>query len=147
MTELCDLSALELRRLTGARQISPVELLASCRARTERVNGAVNAFVATCWDRAEAQIDAVLLVVALGPEPGALERHLPAQIRFGQWGPLIRQMRFLAEQRNLAGEAELAQAHGDLRAGLSGADDDHPFRHRRDVARPGAGCNLGGIFE
>jgi Asp-tRNA(Asn)/Glu-tRNA(Gln) amidotransferase A subunit family amidase len=41
MTELCDQSALELRRLIGARQVSPVELLASCRARVERVNGAL----------------------------------------------------------------------------------------------------------
>jgi hypothetical protein len=56
-------------------------------------------------------------------------------------------MRFLAEQRNLAGEAQLAQAHGNLCAGLPGADDDHALRHRRDVARPGAGCNLGGIFQ
>ena len=43
MSELCDLTAVELRRLIGAKQISPVELLASCRARIERVNGAVNA--------------------------------------------------------------------------------------------------------
>ena len=55
MDELCDLAAIELRRLIGARQISPVELLASCRARIEQVNGAVNAFVATCWERAEAE--------------------------------------------------------------------------------------------
>ena len=53
MDEICDLSAVELRRLIGARQISPVELLASCRARIEQVNGAVNALVATCWERAE----------------------------------------------------------------------------------------------
>ena len=97
--------------------------------------------------RAEAQIDIVLLVVGLGPEPGPLERHLAAQVPLGQRRPLIRQVRFLAEQGNLAGEAQLAQAHGDLRAGLPGADDDHALRHRRDVARPGAGCNLGGMFE
>jgi Asp-tRNA(Asn)/Glu-tRNA(Gln) amidotransferase A subunit family amidase len=48
MNELCDLAAVELRRLIAARQISPVELLAACRARVEQVNGAVNAFVATC---------------------------------------------------------------------------------------------------
>lgn len=55
MNELCDLPAVELRRLIGAREISPVELLASCRARVERVNGTVNAIVATCWERAEAE--------------------------------------------------------------------------------------------
>ena len=74
MTELCDLSALELRRLIGAKRISPVELLASCRARTERINGAVNAFVATCWDRAEAEAraaeQAVMAGEALGPLHG-----------------------------------------------------------------------------
>ena len=54
MSELCDLSAVDLRRLIGAREISPVELLASCRGRVERVNGTLNAFVATDWARAEA---------------------------------------------------------------------------------------------
>ena len=74
MTELCDLSALELRRLIGDKRISPVELLASCRARIERVNGAVNAFVATCWERAEAEAraaeQAVMAGEALGPLHG-----------------------------------------------------------------------------
>ena len=72
MTELCDLSALELRRLIGARQISPLELLASCRARAERVNGAVNAFVATCWDRAEAEARTAEQAVMAGETLGAL---------------------------------------------------------------------------
>jgi amidase len=74
MAELCDLSALELRRMIGARQISPVELLASCRARIERINGALNAFVATCWERAETEAraaeQAVMAGVALGPLHG-----------------------------------------------------------------------------
>ena len=38
MTEPCDLTAVEARRLIGARQLSPVELLASCRARIDLVN-------------------------------------------------------------------------------------------------------------
>jgi amidase len=74
MTEPCDLSALELRRMVGAKQISPAELLASCRARIERINGAVNAFVATCWERAEAEAraaeQAVMAGAALGPLHG-----------------------------------------------------------------------------
>jgi amidase len=74
MSELCDLSAVELRRLIGAKQISPVELLASCRARIERVNGALNAFVATCLERAageaEAAERAVMAGEALGPLHG-----------------------------------------------------------------------------
>jgi amidase len=72
MSELCDFAAIELRRLIGARQVSPVELLASCRARIERVNGAVNAFVATCWDRAEAEARAAERAVMAGEALGSL---------------------------------------------------------------------------
>jgi Asp-tRNA(Asn)/Glu-tRNA(Gln) amidotransferase A subunit family amidase len=72
MDELCDLAAVELRRLIGARQISPVELLASCRARIEQVNGAVNAFVATCWERAEAEARAAERAVMTGKTLGPL---------------------------------------------------------------------------
>ena len=74
MAELCDRTALELRRLIGTKAISPVELLASCRARIERINGAVHAFVATCWERAEAEAhaaeQAVVAGAALGPLHG-----------------------------------------------------------------------------
>jgi amidase len=80
MTELCDLSALELRRMIGARQISPVELLASCRARIDRVNGAVNAFVATCWERAEAEAQTAEQAVMAGKALGALH-GLPIGIK------------------------------------------------------------------
>jgi amidase len=80
MTEPCDLSALELRQLIGARQISPVELLASCRARTLRINGAVNAFVATCWERAEAEARAAEQAVMRGETLGALH-GLPIGIK------------------------------------------------------------------
>jgi Asp-tRNA(Asn)/Glu-tRNA(Gln) amidotransferase A subunit family amidase len=80
MPELCDLSAVELRRLIGARQISPVELLASCRARTERINGALNAFVATCWERAEAEARAAEQAVVAGEALGPLH-GLPIGIK------------------------------------------------------------------
>jgi amidase len=80
MTELCDLNALELRALIGARQISPVELLASCRARIERVNGALNAFVATCWDRAESEARTAEQAVMSGAALGALH-GLPIGIK------------------------------------------------------------------
>ena len=46
MTEPCDLSAVEARALIGRKQLSPVELLDSCIARVEAVDGAVNAMVA-----------------------------------------------------------------------------------------------------
>jgi amidase len=72
MTDLCDLSALELRRLIGAKRFSPVELLASCRARVERVDGALNAFVATCWDRAAVEARAAERAVMAGEPLGPL---------------------------------------------------------------------------
>jgi amidase len=80
VVELCDLSALELRRLIGAKQVSPVELLASCRARIERINDAVNAFVATCWERAEAEARAAERAVMAGEALGALH-GLPIGIK------------------------------------------------------------------
>jgi Asp-tRNA(Asn)/Glu-tRNA(Gln) amidotransferase A subunit family amidase len=46
MTEPCDLSALDARRLIGERKLSPVELLESCLKRIEKTNKAVNAIVA-----------------------------------------------------------------------------------------------------
>lgn len=49
---LVALSAVELRRLIGARQVSPVELLEACIARIEAVNPHVNAVTATCYERA-----------------------------------------------------------------------------------------------
>jgi Asp-tRNA(Asn)/Glu-tRNA(Gln) amidotransferase A subunit family amidase len=54
MTEPCDLSAVAARRMIGARQLSPVELLDSCLARIGAVNHAVNAMVALDEDRARA---------------------------------------------------------------------------------------------
>jgi Asp-tRNA(Asn)/Glu-tRNA(Gln) amidotransferase A subunit family amidase len=52
MTNPCDLSALEARRLIGTRELSPVELLESCIDRIDAVNPTVNAIVATCYERA-----------------------------------------------------------------------------------------------
>jgi Asp-tRNA(Asn)/Glu-tRNA(Gln) amidotransferase A subunit family amidase len=46
VTEPCDLSALEARRLIGTKKLSPVELLESCIARIERIDGATNAITA-----------------------------------------------------------------------------------------------------
>jgi Asp-tRNA(Asn)/Glu-tRNA(Gln) amidotransferase A subunit family amidase len=45
-------SALELRRLIGSRQLSPVELMDACIARIEALNPAVNAIAATDFERA-----------------------------------------------------------------------------------------------
>jgi Asp-tRNA(Asn)/Glu-tRNA(Gln) amidotransferase A subunit family amidase len=46
VTEPCDLTALEARRLIGRKALSPVELLESCLGRIAAVNPAVNAMVA-----------------------------------------------------------------------------------------------------
>lgn len=74
MTDLCDLSALDQRRLIGSKEISPVELLDSCLERIAAVDPAVNALPTLCIDRArmEAQDaeDAVMRGVPLGPLHG-----------------------------------------------------------------------------
>jgi Asp-tRNA(Asn)/Glu-tRNA(Gln) amidotransferase A subunit family amidase len=52
--ELCSLGAVEARRLIGAREISPVELLQACLARVEAINPAINAVTARDDERARA---------------------------------------------------------------------------------------------
>ena len=52
-SSLCDESAVTLRRRLLAKEISPVELLASCHARIDAVNPAVNAVVAEDREAAE----------------------------------------------------------------------------------------------
>ena len=49
---LVENSAVELRRLIGARQVSPLELLDACITRIERLNPAVKAICATDFERA-----------------------------------------------------------------------------------------------
>jgi len=74
MTEPCDLSAVEARRLIGTKQLAPSELLASCIGRIESVDHAVNAMVARDFDRARATArqadDAVMRGDVLGPLHG-----------------------------------------------------------------------------
>ena len=72
--DLLALSAVELRRRIGARQLSPVELLDACIARIESLNPHVNAICATDFERARvaarAAETAVLRGDALGPLHG-----------------------------------------------------------------------------
>ncbi|HKX42667.1 MAG TPA: amidase family protein [Burkholderiaceae bacterium] len=49
---LPELPAVELRRLIGSKQLSPVELMDACIARIEALNPAVNAIAATDFERA-----------------------------------------------------------------------------------------------
>ena len=73
MSELCDLSAVELRRAMGARQISPVEVLESCIARIARVNPRLNAVTATCYARARDEARAAEARIRRGEALGVLE--------------------------------------------------------------------------
>ena len=52
MTEPCDLTAVDARRLIGAKRLAPSELMDSCIARIEAVDHAVNAMVVRDFDRA-----------------------------------------------------------------------------------------------
>src|SRR5579863_2603671 len=66
MTEPCDLEAVQARALIGRRQLSPIELMASCIARIEAVDHAVNAMVARDFERARVAAKAADAAVARG---------------------------------------------------------------------------------
>ena len=66
MTEPCDLSAVEARRLIGRKRLSPIELLESCIARIEMVNSTVNAVVAKCYERARSEARAATEALVSG---------------------------------------------------------------------------------
>ncbi|HTY56449.1 MAG TPA: amidase family protein [Candidatus Binataceae bacterium] len=78
--EPCDLSAVEARRLIGARQLSPVELLDSCLARVGQVNAPVNAIVAMNVERAHREARAAEDAVTKG-EPLGLLHGLPVAVK------------------------------------------------------------------
>ena len=78
--ELLVLSALELRRRIGSKEISPVELLEACIARIERINPAVNAVTAVCYDRARSEAKAAEQAVMKGEALGLLH-GLPTGIK------------------------------------------------------------------
>ncbi len=80
MSELCDTGAVELRRMIGAKEISPVELLDSCLRRIERVNPAVNAVTAMCVERAKSEAAAAERAVMSGARLGPLH-GLPIGIK------------------------------------------------------------------
>ncbi len=80
MTELCDLEAVDLRRKIGGKEISPVELLDSCIGRIEAVDGAVNAMVTRCFERARDEAKAAEASVMQG-EPLGLLHGLPIGIK------------------------------------------------------------------
>ena len=69
---LTALSAVALRRMICARQLSPVELLEACIARIERINPLVNAVTATCFERARDEARAAERAVMRGEALGLL---------------------------------------------------------------------------
>lgn len=77
---LPELSAVELRRMIGAREISPVELLDACIERIERLNPQVNAVTATCFERARAEARCAEAAVMAG-EPLGLLHGLPLGVK------------------------------------------------------------------
>lgn len=69
---LCDRTAVELRRMIGAKQVSPVEVLEAHLARIERINPAINAIVAMDADRARAAARTAEAAVMRGDRLGPL---------------------------------------------------------------------------
>ena len=96
MTEACDLSALEARRLIRERKLSPVELLESCLGRIEQTNGSVNAIVAMDKGAARGRATEIEQSIGRGEEPGPLA-GLPIGVKDLQatqglrttWGSLL----------------------------------------------------------
>ncbi len=80
MSELCDFGACELRRLIAAKEVSPVEVLASCLARIEAVNPVLNAVVALDPDAAMAAARAAEAAAQRGDPLGPLH-GLPIGIK------------------------------------------------------------------
>ncbi|MEC8641734.1 MAG: amidase family protein [Pseudomonadota bacterium] len=72
MPDLCDLTATELRRMIGRKDISPVELVESCIDRVESVDGSLNAMVTKSYDRARAEARDAEKAVLAGDELGLL---------------------------------------------------------------------------
>jgi len=96
MSSLSDHSAIELRRLIGTKEISPVELLEDCLARIEAVNPVVNAVVALDVEGARTAAREAERQVLRGEELGPLH-GLPIGIKdlsetkglSTTWGSLI----------------------------------------------------------
>jgi Asp-tRNA(Asn)/Glu-tRNA(Gln) amidotransferase A subunit family amidase len=80
MSDLCDKTAVELRRLIGRKDVSPVELLDSCIARIEATDSALNAVVTRSFDRAREEAIHAEKAVLNGEELGLLH-GLPVGIK------------------------------------------------------------------
>ena len=110
MTESCDLTAIEARRLIGRRGLSPVELLESCIARIEAVEPAVNAMPARDLPAARAAAakaeQAVMAGDALpllhGLPLGVKDLNAAAGLPFTRGSPIYRDTVAPADERLVA---------------------------------------------
>ena len=80
MSDPCDLSATRARQLIGTGELSPEDLLESCIARVDAANPAINAIVATDFERARRDAVAAAQAVRDGAELGPLH-GLPVGIK------------------------------------------------------------------
>jgi len=78
--EVLSKTAVELRRLIGSKELSPVELLEACIERIAQINPAVNAVTATCYDRARKEAKAAETAAQQGEALGILH-GLPTGIK------------------------------------------------------------------
>ena len=78
--EVLSKTAVELRRLIGSKELSPVELLEACIERIAQINPAVNAVTATCYDRARKEAKAAEKAAQQGEALGILH-GLPTGIK------------------------------------------------------------------
>ena len=131
--ELLNLSAVELRRRIGTKEISPVELLEACIERIERINPAVNAVTAMCYERARKEAKAAERAVMRGDALGLLH-GLPAGIKdLDETGGLLTTYgsplyRDFVPERDSAMVARVRAAGADRR----GQDQRAGIRRRRE---------------
>ncbi len=146
MTEPCDLIAVEARRLIGQKKLAPTELLASCIARIEAVDHAVNAMVARDFDRARAAAKAADAAVARGEDLpplhglplGVKDLEDTEGLRTTQGSPIFRDHVPAADQRSIAAvRAAGAIIVGKTNTPEFGAGRQHAqrrlWRHRQSV--------------
>ena len=80
MRELCDLSASQLGTMIRTKEVSPVEIMESCIARTKLVDGALNAMVTPAFDTALAAARAAEDAVMRGDDLGLIH-GLPVAVK------------------------------------------------------------------
>jgi len=80
MSELCDQSAVNLRRMIGRKEVSPIDVLESSISRIEAVDPAVNAVVTRAFERARTEAEQAEKAVMDGDDLGLLH-GLPVGIK------------------------------------------------------------------